>query len=69
MTPRYSIGQRYTNRKGQLCTVTDILTTRNDAGECVKRRYVATHDFCGQSVTDNDVVETAIAMALNRASA
>jgi hypothetical protein len=64
MTPRFSIGQQFTTRgKGsKLCTVTDILTTTNSKGEVVKIRYVATHEFCGQTVTDHDVLETTIAM-------
>lgn len=62
--PRYAIGQQFTDRKGRLCTVSDILTTRNHAGEPVKLRYAVTHEFCGQTVTDNDVLETTIARAL-----
>lgn len=69
MTPRYAIGQQYTNRKGQFCTVSDILTTRNNAGQIVRLRYAATHVFCGQSVTDWDVLETTIARALDAISA
>lgn len=62
--PRFSIGQQfYTSGKHpRLCTVTDILTTCNLAGETVKIRYVATHEFMGQTITDNDVLETSIAM-------
>jgi hypothetical protein len=45
-----------------LCAVTDILKTYNSKGELVKIRYVAEHQFMGQTVTDRDVVETTIAM-------
>lgn len=44
------------------CTVVDIHTTTNHAGEVVKVRYVATHSFMGQIITDSDVTETTIAM-------
>lgn len=66
MTPRFQIGQKFKTR-GQfprLCTVTDIHTTYNSKGEFVKFRYVATHDFMGQTVTDSEVVETSIAMGV-----
>lgn len=48
----------------QVCTVTDVLVTTNLCGNIVKTRYVATHEFMGQIVTDRDVVETAISMGL-----
>ena len=62
--PRYAIGQQFTTRgkARRLCTVVDILTTYNSAGECVDIRYVATHEFMGQVVTDRTVTETTIAM-------
>lgn len=61
---RFKIGTKYTARGKQKreCTVTDILKTYNSAGELVKIRYVATHEFCGQIITEHDVVETTIAM-------
>jgi len=61
--PRFAIGTVYrTGGKHPIeCTVTDILRTYNSKGELVKIRYVATHQFCGQLVTDVDVVETTIA--------
>lgn len=64
--PRYQIGQVFWSRgkAPRRCTVTDILTTRNAAGQIVSIRYVATHELCGQIVTDSNVVETTIAMAL-----
>lgn len=61
---RFSIGQTFKTRgkAPRLCTVVDILTTFNSAGELVKTRYIATHEFAGQIVTDHDVCETTIAM-------
>lgn len=47
-----------------MCTIVDILRTVNLAGECVKLRYVATHEFCGQTVTDHDVLDVTIAKGL-----
>lgn len=62
----YAIGQKYRTRGKvpRVCTVVDIFKTYNSKGELVRVRYVATHDFMGQSVTDYDVPETAIAMGL-----
>jgi hypothetical protein len=45
-----------------LCTVVDVLTTRNSAGDIVKVRYVAVHEFMGRVVADHDVTHTAISM-------
>ena len=45
-------------------TVTDIYKTYNLAGELVKERYVATHEFMGQTVTDCDVVAPTIQMGV-----
>lgn len=62
-TPRYAIGQRFKShgKHPQICTVTDILRTYNAAGDLVRIRYVAQHQFMGQTVTDHDVCETTIA--------
>lgn len=62
----YAIGTQFKTRgkAPRLCTVTDILKTYNSAGELVKTRYVAQHDFMGQKVNDYDVVTTTIAMGL-----
>lgn len=69
----YSIGTMFLTRgkAPRLCTVTDILKTFNSAGELVKVRYVATHQFMGQTVTDIDVVGTTISLgkeAMERAA-
>lgn len=60
----YQIGTMFKTRgkAPRLCTVVDILKTYNSKGELFKTRYVATHEFCGQIVTDYDVVPTTIAM-------
>lgn len=67
MKARFKIGQQFirqhTKRK-DVETITDILTTRNTSDEVVKIRYVAEHDFMGQTVTDYDVLDTTIAKGL-----
>jgi hypothetical protein len=62
----YPIGTKYKTRgkAPRLCEVVDILKTYNLAGELVKTRYVAVHDFMSQKVTDYDVVKTTISMGL-----
>lgn len=62
--PRFKIGTKFKTRgkHKRECEVTDILYTFNSTGDLVMVRYVATHDFCGRSMTDYDVVETTIAM-------
>ena len=63
---KYRIGTVFKTRgkSPKVCTVVDILRTYNDAGKLVQTRYVATHYFMGQIVTDRNVVETTIAMGL-----
>lgn len=62
--PRFGIGQQYVTRgrHKKLCTVRDVLRTYNHANELVDVRYVATHEFLGQVVTDYSVPETTVAM-------
>jgi len=69
LTQRFPIGTRFALRgKGsRLATVVDVWRTYNLAGELVKLRYVATHEFAGQTVTDSDVVDTTIARGLGAA--
>lgn len=43
--------------------ITDILTTRNNAGEVVRIEYDTVHLFCGQPVSET-MVDTTIARAL-----
>lgn len=66
LVAKYSIGQQFKpiGKRSQLCTVVDILKTYNAKGELVKIRYVATHDFMGQVVTDYDVNEVTIARGI-----
>lgn len=61
------IGMKYIPRgrkNKHVCTVVDIWKTYNNKGELVKTRYVSEHEFCGQIVTDCDVVQPTIAMGL-----
>jgi hypothetical protein len=69
-TARYAIGTQYTTRRKfpRKCTVVDIHTTINHAGNIVKVRYVATHEFMGQTITDSDVIETTITMGFREAA-
>lgn len=62
----YPIGTRYMSRgkHPRECTIVDVHKTYNNAGELVKTRYVSTHLFLGQVVTDYDVVQPTIAMGL-----
>lgn len=46
------------------CTIVDVLTTRNLAGEVVDTRYVATHQFLGQTVADRHVCDVTVARGL-----
>jgi len=65
-TPRFKVGQRFKTggKNPRVCTIVDILRTVNLSGECVKLRYVATHEFFGQTVTDHDVLDVTIAKGL-----
>lgn len=62
--PAFPIGTQFKSRERfpRTCTVIDILKTYNSDGHLVSVRYVATHEFSGQLVTDRDVVETTIKM-------
>jgi hypothetical protein len=65
---RFPIGTQYMTRGKHplLCTVTDQLTTTNSKGEIVAKRYVTTHEFCGQLVTEVNVLDTTIARGLTK---
>ena len=52
--PIFEIGQKFLDGD-RVCTVTDILRTYNAKDELVSVKYVATHEFCGQVVTDRSV--------------
>jgi len=67
IAPRFKIGTTYQlprRQHGLVCTIVDIHTTTNAAGEIVRIRYVASHEFCGQTVFDYDVCDTTIARSL-----
>lgn len=66
MTTEYPIGTQYrsSGREPRLCTVVDVWKTYNHAGELVSTRYVSTHPFMGQQVTERDVVAVTIAKGL-----
>jgi hypothetical protein len=68
---RFQIGTQFTARgkHPRLCTVVDILRTFNSKDELVCVRYVATHEFMGQTLTERDVCDTTIAMGLVKAAA
>ena len=61
-----NIGQKFITRgkRKDLCTVTDIYKTYNHKNELVSIKYVATHEFCGQLVTNYNVPATTIVMGL-----
>ena len=46
---------RATGKRKDVETVIDILITTNLKGEIVKTRYVASHEFAGQTIIDNDI--------------
>ena len=58
------IGTQYMTRgkHPRLCTVVDKLTTTRSDGTLYKTRYIATHEFLGQTVSDCDVGRTTIVM-------
>jgi hypothetical protein len=64
--PRFAIGQQFKSRgkHPRLMTVCDILRTYNAAGDLVRIRYVAQHEFMGQTIKDHDVCETTIARSI-----
>jgi hypothetical protein len=63
---RFPVGTRFhsAGKHPVVCTVTDIHFTANLAGETVSVRYVATHTFLGQTVTEFNVCDTSIARRL-----
>ena len=70
-TGTYSIGTQYMpmRKNTYVCTITDIHKTYNANGDLIKTSYVATHDYCGQTITDNDVIETTIARGIDNMKA
>ena len=61
------IGAQYMTKgkNPRLCTVVDKLTTTRSDGTIHNTRYVATHEFLGQTVYDYDVVRTTIVMGFD----
>lgn len=70
ITPRFKVGTTYQTRSKhpRVCTVVDIHTTTNLAGEVVRIGYLTSHDFCGQTVLEHDVCDTTIARGLVQAA-
>ena len=66
MKHRFPIGTQYSTREkhAKVCTITEQLTTTNSKGEIVAIRYLSSHEFCGQQVTNSDVLDTTIARGL-----
>lgn len=64
----YPIGTQYlsSGKCPRICTVVDHHFTYNSKNELIKMRYVATHNFMGQEITDCDVVAVSIARGLER---
>lgn len=65
MNVEFPIGTQYYSRgkNSKLCTIIDILKTYNNKGELVNIRYVSTHQFLGQTVTEKDVLPITIQRA------
>lgn len=71
MRHRFPIGTQYAARRASnnrshpvICEVVDQLTTTNSRGEVTRVAYVTAHMFCGQLVTESDVVDITIARGL-----
>ena len=66
---KYPIGTQYMpmRKNSYVCTIIDIHKTYNNKGDLVKTTYVATHEFCGQTITESDVNETTIARGIMKA--
>jgi hypothetical protein len=63
---KHPIGTKYLTRgkHPRLCTVTDIWKTYDFKGDLVHKRYVATHELCGQTVTAYDLPEATVALGV-----
>ncbi len=62
----YEIGTEFLSggKSPRLCTVSDIWTTTDHLGNIVHVRYVATHEFMGQTVTERDICAVTIAKGI-----
>ena len=63
---KYPIGTQYMpiRKDTYVCTITDIHKTYNNDGDLVKTCYVATHEFCGQTIVESDVNEATVARGI-----
>ena len=66
--PKYPIGTQFTTRgkRRDICTVSDIYRTYNNKNQLVRVSYAATHEFCGQTITNHDVCAATIALGLRK---
>lgn len=67
---RFPVGTKFATRSRDagvhiLHTVTNFHTTRNLAGEIVRARYVATHQFMGQDVEVTDIPQLTVAIGVD----
>jgi len=67
--PRFPIGTQFISRSNmkikRVETVTGYIDEINrESGEFLKRRYVATHEFMGQTMKNTDLCETNVAMGI-----
>ena len=62
----YEIGTQFkpVGKHTPICTVTDILHTYNSKGDLINIRYEASHTFCGQTVTQTNIVAATIARGI-----
>lgn len=62
---RFPIGLTYrsNNKRRDLTTIVDILSTINSSGEIIRIEYVVSHEFTGQAIRET-VPDTRIARAL-----
>jgi hypothetical protein len=67
---QFPIGTQYTTggKHPRLCVITEHMTVTNSRGEIVQTYYQASHEFCGQRVTDNNVCAVTIARGLTSRS-
>ena len=65
---KHPLGTQYLShgKNPVLCTVTDYHVTKNIEGAIVRERYVASHDFLDQTVTEIDIPEITIARGIAR---
>lgn len=64
-TQRFPVGTKFIpTGKDYVSTVKDFHVVTNLAGEEVRSYYVATHLFCGQTVTDPETCDTTIARGI-----